>query len=59
MDMPSNRLNPTEKYYPKFYDRPHDRAILSYSGEARAAMIFIAVIGGILALAGLLTILPQ
>ncbi len=59
MDMPSNRLNPTEKHYPKFYDRPHDRAILSYAGEGRAAMIFITVIGVMLALAGLLTILPQ
>lgn len=59
MDMPSNRLNPTEKQYPKFYDRPHDRAILSYNGEARAVMIFVAVVGVLIALAGLLAALPQ
>ncbi len=59
MDMPSNRLNPTEKQYPKFYDRPHDRAILSYAGEGRAALIFIAVIGAILLIAGLMAALPQ
>ena len=46
MDMPSNRLNPTEKQYPKFY-------------EGRAALIFIAVIGAILLIAGLMAALPQ
>lgn len=57
--MPTNRLYPTEKQYPKFYDSVHDRAILSYSGEKRAVMIFISVVLGMMGLAGLLAALPH
>ncbi len=48
------RLNPAERAYPSFNDPPHDRPVLSMSGEKRAFGILVAVIGSLVSVSALL-----
>lgn len=40
----TRRTEPTERIYPSFYDRPHDRPILSTDGTQRAILIFATLL---------------
>ena len=40
----TRRTEPTERIYPNFYDRPHDRPILSTDGTGRAALILATLL---------------
>jgi hypothetical protein len=41
------RLYPAEKAYPNFNDQPHERPVLSYSGDKRALAILAGVMGSL------------
>lgn len=48
---------PVKRHYPSFYDRPHDRAILSSEGTGRAVLILAGLLLFLIGVALLLMVL--